>query len=115
MDPATIAALITAVFKAAPTIFDRVVSGITSKDAKVKDIVSKKYSDLQKLMRLGGVKLLKFAEDGTYHDVEEFRAHLYPDMAFKDLAEQKAFDHEFEYRLRYLVAIGFFYNATGEY
>lgn len=36
-------------------------------------------------------------------------------MTFIDHADENAFDHEFEYRLRYLVTTGFFMFAMGEY
>lgn len=115
MDPATIvAAIITAASKAAPSIFDRLMDNRSS-DAKIQKFVSKKYSDLKNLVTPPCVKLLKFAEDGTYHDLQQFRAQLYPNMTFRDRTEEDAFDHEFEYRLRYLVATGFFTVAPGEY
>jgi hypothetical protein len=89
--------------------------GTPRSDAKIQEFVSKKYSDLKNSVTPPCVKLLKFAEDGNYHDVKQFRTHLYPNMTFKDRTEEDAFDHEFEYRLRYLVATGFFTFATGEY
>ncbi|CAN7749679.1 hypothetical protein LJR084_006805 [Variovorax sp. LjRoot84] len=115
MDAVIIAAIITAAFKAAPPIFERVFGGTPSSDAKIQNFVSRKYSDLQKLVTPPCVKLLKFAEGGTYHSVKQFRTHLYPNVTFKDHTEEDAFDEEFEYRLRYLVATGFFMFATGEY
>src|SRR5262245_39599378 len=111
MSPEIIAAIITAASKAAPTIFERVFGGTQSRDAKIQKFISKKYPDLKNLVTPPNVKLLKFAEDGTFRDVKQFRTHLYPKVTFKDHTEEAAFDHEFEYRLRYLVATGFFTNA----
>ena len=82
---------------------------------KIQKLISKRYSDLKNFVTPPCVSLLKFAEDGTYHDVKQYRTHLYPNLSFKDRTEEDAFDHEFEYRLRYLVATGFFTYATGEY
>jgi hypothetical protein len=115
MDPVIIAAIITAASKAAPSIFERIVWGKPSSDEGIQKFVSKKYSDLKNFVTPPCVKLLKFAEDGSYHDVKQFRTHLYPSVTFTDSSEEVAFDHEFEYRLRYLVATGFFTNAMGEY
>jgi hypothetical protein len=114
MDPVVTAAIITAAFKAVPSIFDRFM-GTPGTDAKIQKLISKSYSDLKNLVTPPSVSLLKFAEDGTYHDVKQFRTHLYPNLTFKDRTEEDAFDHEFEYRLRYLVATGFFTNASGEF
>jgi hypothetical protein len=114
MDPVVIAAIITAASKAAPSIFDR-FTGPRSKDAKIQKVISEKYADLKNLVTPPCVKLLKYAEDGTYHDVKQFRIHLYPGLTFEERIKEEAFDHEFEYRLRYLVATGFFTHATGEY
>jgi hypothetical protein len=115
MDPVIIAAIITAASKAAPSIFQRVVGATSSGGAKIQKFVATKYSDLKNVVSPPCVKLLKYAEDGTYHDVRQFRTHLYPNVTFRDRTEEDAFDHEFEYRLRYLVATGFFTNALGEY
>jgi hypothetical protein len=115
MDPVVIAAIITAASKAAPTIFEKVIFGTSSSDAKIQKFVSNKYSELKNCVTPPCVELLEFAEDGTYHSVDQFRKHLYPNMAFNDFTDEVAFDHEFEYRLRYLVATGFFINAMGEY
>jgi hypothetical protein len=111
MDPLIIASLIKAASDTAPSIFDRVFGGVSSSDTKIKKFVVKKYPDLKNYVSPPCVKLLKFAEDGTYHSVDQFRTHLYPDMMFKDRTEEDAFDHEFAYRLRYLVATGFFHYA----
>ena len=108
MDPVIIAAIITAASKAAPTIFERVVRGAPSGEAKIQKLVATKYSDLKNVVDPPCVKLLKYAEDGTYHDVRQFRTHLYPNLTFRDHMEEDKFNHEFEYRLRYLVATGFF-------
>lgn len=115
MDPIIVAAIITAASKAAPSIFQQITGGAADRDTKVKKVVSDNYGELKKLVTPVCVGLLKFAEDGTYHDLSQFRAHLYPDITFRDRAEEDRFDHEFEYRLRYLVATGFFTNAVGEY
>lgn len=114
MDPVIIAAIITAASKAVPSIFDKFMDNRSS-DAKIQKLVSKKYSDLKNLVTPPCVKLLKFAEDGTYQDLKQFRDHLYPNMTFRDRTEEDALDHEFEYRLRYLVATGFFTTAPSEY
>ena len=115
MEAVIIAAIITAASKAVPTIFERVLGGTSSSDAKIQSFVSKKYADLKNFVTPPCVQLLKFAEDGTYHDVKQFRTHLYPNVTFKERTEEDSFDDEFQYRLRYLVATGFFTNAMGEY
>src|SRR5262245_36143143 len=115
MDAVIIAAIITAASKAARSIFQRIMGGAGARDPTVRLVVSENYSELKKLVTPHCVELLKFAEDGTYHDLSEFRTHLYPDITFADRAEENRFNHEFEYRLRYLVATGFFTSAMGEY
>jgi hypothetical protein len=114
-DPVIVAAIITAAFKAAPTILDKFSRGAGDQDAKVKKVVSENYDKLKNLVTPACVKLLRFGEDGSYHDVSQYRMHLYPEITFNDHVETNRFDHEFEYRLRYLVATGFFTNAMGEY
>lgn len=115
MDAIVVSAIITAASKAAPSILEKVIFRSSNQDKKIREVVSKNFDELRKLVTPPCVELLRFAEDGTYRDLKEFRTHLYPKMAFKDRTEEDAFDHEFKYRLRYLVATGFFTNAMGEY
>lgn len=115
VDPIIVAAIITAASKAAPSILERFSRDAGDQDAKVKKVVSESYDKLKNLVTPPCVKLLRFGEDGSYHDVSQYRMHLYPEITFSDHLESNRFDDEFEYRLRYLVATGFFTHAMGEY
>jgi hypothetical protein len=115
MNPIIVAAIITAASKAVPTIFQRLTRETPDQEERVKRVVSEHYNELKNLVTPVCVKLLKFAEDGTYHDLFQYREQLYPDMTFSNRTNEDRFNNEFEYRLRYLVATGFFFNAIGEY
>ena len=115
VDPVIVAETISAASKTAPKILERFNRDAGDNDAKVRNIVSENYDTLKNLVTPPCVKLLRFGEDGTCHDLSHYRTHLYPEITFSDHVETNRFDHEFEYRLRYLVAIGFFTHAMGEY
>jgi hypothetical protein len=101
MDAAVIAALIAAGAKLTPTIVDRAKALL----GKNKGLSGEQYyAHLRPLLTDNCFRALKVAEDGQNHRAHDFVFGLYKNKAL-ELIKVKSFLAEFEYRIRFLLAL----------
>ena len=110
MDPAVIAAMISAGTKVGMSLFDR-WSGRTD-DQKARAFVEKHFDAFRKLTSDNCMRLLKHMEDGQNRTVAELIVHLYPEFKKFPVEEREHLRSEFEYRLFFMSLAGLITRPT---
>lgn len=115
MEAPILAAMITAGANLASTMFQKWSRKPAAEETAVQNFVGAHYDTLRALLSDHCVLILKKMEDGQNHDLAELRSWLYPDLALPSYEEQVLFEKEFEYRLRFMEAVGVITKPTSEY
>jgi hypothetical protein len=115
MDPTVIAAIITAIASLGTSFSERFVGGSRQVDEKIFQIVKEHYDELRQHLTDPCVQILKKAEDGQNHNLEVLREAVYPNQAFSSYQDERIFNSEFDYRLRYLQLVGVLAQVGGDY
>lgn len=110
-----IAAMITAGANVATSIFQKWSGFRTQADAEVEAFTEEHYDTYRALLTDHSVVILKKMEDGQNHDLAELRNCIYPTLTFPSYQDEIIFNKEFEYRLRFLEAIGIITQPSSEY
>jgi hypothetical protein len=111
MEPAVIAALITAAANIGKSIFEKWSGFKTPIDKQTDDYMERHYDSFRALLSDHCVLLLKRMEDGQNHDTGELMNVVYPNP----ISDELKFSREFEYRLRFMEVIGLITQPTSEY